>query len=72
MLRISVRIWMDMKNKEEMKMAKNNLDVRGPIYIRQQKGHSVLLWLFLSVISAGLGLIVMLYFTISKNHFWHL
>lgn len=53
-------------------MAKNNLDVRGPIYVRQQKGHSVLLWLFLSIVTAGFGFIFMLYFTISKNHFWHL
>lgn len=59
-------------------MAKNtnniNVNVRqsSPLYVRQQKGHSVLIWLLISIVTAGLGLIVMLYFTISKNHFWHL
>lgn len=54
----------------------NNINVNvgsnTPQYVRQQKGHSVLIWLIISIITAGLGFIVMLYYTISKNHFWHL
>ena len=59
-------------------MAKNinninvNVGQTAPIYVRKQKGHSVLIWLLISAATAGLGLIVMLYYTISKNHFWHL
>ena len=54
----------------------NNINVNvgsnTPQYVRQQKGHSVLIWLIISIITAGIGFIVMLYYTISKNHFWHL
>lgn len=54
----------------------NNINVNvnsgAPQYVRQQKGHSVLIWLLISVITAGIGFIVMIYYTISKNHFWHL
>lgn len=55
----------------------NNINVNvnqnpGQQYVRVQKGHSVIIWLVLSLLTAGVGFIVMLYFTISKNHFWHL
>lgn len=41
-------------------------------YVRQQKGHSLVLWIILSIVTAGLGLIFVLYYTFSPNHFWHL
>ena len=55
----------------------NNINVYNsqnpnPQYVRVQKGHSIIVWLILSLITAGVGFIVMLYFTFSKNHFWHL
>lgn len=54
----------------------NNINVNvnsgAPQYVRQQKGHSVLIWLLISIITAGIGFIVMIYYTVSKNHFWHL
>lgn len=62
-------------------MSKNNITInvngsgdggKGFQYVRQQKGHSVLLWLVLSAATAGMGLFVMLYYTVSKNHYWHL
>lgn len=49
-----------------------NVNSNGPQYVRQQKGHSVLIWLLLSIITAGIGFIVMIYYTFSKNHYWHL
>ena len=42
------------------------------INVNSQTGHSFLLWLGISIVTAGLGLIVMLYFTFSSNHYWHL
>ena len=41
-------------------------------YVRAQKGHSLLLWLFLSLVTSGVGLIWVLYYTFSPNHYWHL
>lgn len=38
--------------------------------VRQQKGHSLLLHIFLMLI--GVGLITVPYYSISKNHYWHL
>jgi hypothetical protein len=49
-----------------------NVNSSAPQYVRQQKGHSVLIWLLISIITAGIGFIVMIYYTVSKNHFWHL
>lgn len=41
----------------------------GASYVRQQKGHSLILHLFL--IFFGVGLFTIPYYTISKNHYWH-
>ena len=41
----------------------------GASYVRQQKGHSLVLHLFLCCF--GIGLITIPYYTISKNHYWH-
>ncbi len=61
---------------EKMSKNINNINVNvnsgAPQYVRQQKGHSVLIWLLISIITAGIGFIVMIYYTVSKNHFWHL
>lgn len=39
-------------------------------YVRQQKGHSLVLHIFLCMFMVGLFTIP--YYTISKNHYWHL
>jgi len=39
------------------------------VYVRQQKGHSLLLHLIL--LCFGIGLFTIPYITISKNHYWH-
>lgn len=39
-------------------------------YVRVQKGHSLLLWILLSF--TGIGLIFLIYYTLSPNHYWHL
>ena len=41
----------------------------GAIYVRQQKGHSLTLHIFL--ILTGIGLFTIPYISISKNHYWH-
>jgi hypothetical protein len=41
---------------------------REVVYTREQKGHSLILYIFLSLIVIGIpGLI---YYTVSPNHFW--
>lgn len=42
----------------------------GTMYVRQQKGHSALLWWL--ILGPFTAFIVPIYFTISKNHYWHL
>lgn len=42
----------------------------GAHYVRQQKGHSIILWLILSC--AVVGIPFLIYYTFSPNHFWHL
>lgn len=39
-----------------------------PQYVRQQKGHSIILWMFLG---APVLWIPCIYWTISPNHYWH-
>ena len=38
-------------------------------YVREQKGHSIILHCLL--ICVGVGLFTIPYYTISKNHYWH-
>lgn len=41
----------------------------GVVYTRQQKGHSLTIWIILSMMLIGIpGLI---YYTKSPNHYWH-
>lgn len=42
----------------------------GANYVRQQKGHSIILFLILSCFVIGIPFLI--YYTISPNHFWHL
>lgn len=39
-------------------------------YTRLQKGHSIMLHIFLCAL--GVGLFTIPYYSISKNHYWHL
>lgn len=41
----------------------------GATYVRQQKGHSLVLHILLACV--GIGLITIPYYSISKNHYWH-
>lgn len=41
-----------------------------PQYVRQQKGHSIVLHILLMAV--GIGLFTVPYYSISKNHYWHL
>lgn len=42
----------------------------GANYVRQQKGHSAIIgWCIIGPLT---GFIVPIYWTISKNHYWHL
>lgn len=41
----------------------------GAQYVRQQKGHSLILHILL--IFVGVGIFTIPYITISKNHYWH-
>lgn len=41
----------------------------GTQYIRQQKGHSLILHILLCCV--GVGIFTIPYITISKNHYWH-
>lgn len=38
-------------------------------YVRQQKGHSLILHILLAFV--GIGLITIPVISISKNHYWH-
>ena len=38
-------------------------------YVRQQKGHSLILHILLCCV--GVGLFTIPYYTISPNHYWH-
>lgn len=38
-------------------------------YVRQQKGHSLVLHILLIFI--GVGIFTIPYYSISKNHYWH-
>ena len=49
---------------EEKKKAKD-----GAVYVREQKGHSLVLHLFLLLF--GIGLITIPYISLSKRHYWH-
>ena len=42
----------------------------GANYVRQQKGHSLLLILLLSL--CGIGIPFLIYYSFSPNHYWHL
>jgi len=49
-----------------------NLNVkREVIYNRQQKGHSVIAWTLISLFTGGIGLIWVIYYAVSPNHYWH-
>lgn len=41
----------------------------GAQYVRQQKGHSIILWLFVGWVVLWIPAI---YYTVSPNHYWHL
>lgn len=40
------------------------------VSIKQVRGHSILLWLFLSC--CGIGIPWLIYYSISPNHYWHI
>ena len=42
----------------------------GANYVRQQKGHSLLLTLILCCF--GIGIPFLIYYSFSPNHYWHL
>lgn len=42
----------------------------GAVYVREQKGHSIVLHIFLCIVLVGFFTIP--YYSISKNHYWHL
>jgi len=41
----------------------------GAQYVRQQKGHSLILHILL--LGVGIGFFTIPYYSISKNHYWH-
>lgn len=43
---------------------------QGKQYVREQKGHSILLHIALMFV--GIGFFTVPYYTISKGHYWHL
>lgn len=49
-----------------MSEAKSKPDVK---YVREQKGHSLTLWIFLSL--CGIGIPWLIYYSVSPNHYWH-
>lgn len=51
---------------QESKPTKTKQDVH---YVRQQKGHSLILWGFLCMIVIGIPWTI--YYTVSPNHYWH-
>lgn len=51
-------------------MAKIKTAMDGAVYTRNQTGHSLILWLLLSL--TGIGAIVFLYYLISPRHYFHL
>lgn len=46
------------------------MDTPKPNYVREQKGHSIIKHLFLCLVAIGMFTIP--YYTISKNHYWHM
>lgn len=58
------------KNNKAKRQPNDKLQGRDKaIYVRQQKGHSLILHIFLCGI--GIGIFTIPYYTISKNHYWH-
>ena len=47
-------------------MAKASRDVR---YVRVQKGHSLIFWIFARFF--GIGIPFLIYYSLSPNHYWH-
>ncbi len=45
----------------------NNMGVS---YVRQQKGHSLTLWIILTLLLA-VPVIWLIYYSVSPNHYWH-
>lgn len=51
-------------------MTASQLDVKREVsYVRQQKGHSLTLWIFLSFMMFGIPWLI--YYSVSPNHYWH-
>ncbi|WP_251036362.1 hypothetical protein [Arthrobacter sp. ISL-28] len=52
-------------------MTSSNLNVvREVVYTRQQTPHSATAWTLISLFSGGLGLIWVVYYSLSPNHYW--
>lgn len=51
-------------------MTKQQQSTQGKQYVREQKGHSILLHIALMFV--GIGFFTVPYYTISKGHYWHL
>jgi hypothetical protein len=52
-------------------MTSSQLNVnREVIYNRQQTPHSVTAWIVITFFTAGLGLIWVVYYSMSPNHYW--
>lgn len=61
-----------MRKANQQQNGANNVIVNmggGPNYVRQQKGHSIIIWLILSCM--GIGIPFLIYYTFSPNHYWH-
>lgn len=58
--------------KKTNKKQTNDDNLRGrdkAMYVRQQKGHSLILHILL--LGIGVGFFTIPYYSISKNHYWH-
>ena len=52
-------------------MTSSNLNViREVVYSRQQTPHSATAWTLISLFTGGIGLIWVVYYSLSPNHYW--
>ncbi len=50
-------------------LARENKERKAANHSPSQKGHSLALWIFLSVLGFGIPFII--YYSVSKNHYWY-
>lgn len=51
-------------------MAKIKTSMSGAVYTREQTGHSIIVWLILSMF--GIGIPFLIYYIFSPRHYFHL